>query len=388
MFHRLLNPLKSNSFFIFGARGTGKTTFLKSFFSNIKTIWIDLLDPTVEDNYSRRPNLLGQQIEAVLGDIEWVVIDEIQKTPKLLNLVHKYIEEYNIKFALTGSSARKLKRGSANLLAGRAFMNYLFPLTHVEMGEFFDLGSALQWGTLPKAVLLNSPEEKKAFLDAYALTYLKEEIWGEHIIRELDPFRRFLEIAAQMNGEVINYTNIGKDVGADTKTIQSYFEILEDTLIGTLLEPFHLSIRKRQRKNPKFYFFDTGVSRALEKTLLQPLLPNTFSFGKTFEHFIISEAHRLNVYHNLDFQFSYLRTKEDAEIDLIIERRGMPTALVEIKSTDSIDERHTRTLELFLKDLKNAQGYCFSRDPIRKKIGHVNVLPWQEGLKQVGLLGK
>lgn len=385
MFHRLIKPLKNNSFFVFGPRGTGKTTFLKKFFADDKKIWIDLLDPSVEDIYSRQPNILGQQIEAKLGKVEWVVIDEVQKIPKLLNLVHKYIEEYDIKFALTGSSARKLKKGAANLLAGRAFMNYLFPLTHGEIGEKFDLMQALQWGTLPKAELLKSSDEKKSFLDAYALTYLKEEIWAEHIIRDLDPFRKFLEIAAQMNGEILNYSSIGRDVGADTKTIQSYFEILEDTLIGFLLEPFHMSIRKRQRKNPKFYFFDTGVVRALDKTLLQPLLPNTFSFGKAFEHFVIIEAYRLNIYNKRDYIFSYLRTKEDAEIDLIIERKGMPTALVEIKSSDSVDERHTRTLELFLKDFKNAQGYCLSRDPMHKKIGNVYSLPWNEGLKELNL---
>jgi len=215
---------------------------------------------------------------------------------------------------------------------------------------------------------------------------LKEEVWAEHIVRDLDPFRKFLESAAQSNGQIVNYSNIARDIGADTKTVQSYFQILEDTLVGVLLEPFHYSVRKRQRKNPKFYLFDLGVKRALDRTLIQPLLPNSYPFGFAFEHFVLLEAVRLNEYGRKDFRFSYLRTKDDAEIDLIVERPGMPMALVEIKSTERVDGGDTRVLEGFVNDFKKAEAFCLSRDLRPKRIGSVTALPWERGLRELGLI--
>ncbi|MBI2082460.1 MAG: ATP-binding protein [Deltaproteobacteria bacterium] len=384
MINRVIRPLKSNSFFIFGPRGTGKTTFLKRFFEKEKVLWIDLLDPKVEEAYSREAGPLSYQSEA-LKEFAWIVIDEIQKAPKLLDLVHHHIESSGKKFALTGSSPRKLKKEGANLLAGRAFLNHLFPLTHTEMGNQFDLTAALHYGSLPRVTQLSLPEEKNEFLRAYAHTYLKEEIWAEHLIRQLEPFRRFLEIAAQTSGQIVNYSNVARDVGVETPTVQSYFSILEDTLVGVLLEPFHYSVRKRQRHNPKFYLFDLGVRRAMERTLESSLTPGSYAYGLAFEHFVILEAYRLNSYHRKDFRFFYLRTKDDSEIDLIVERPGMPTALIEIKSTDHADERDTRTLERFLPDFKKAEAFCLSRDPWPKKIGSVSVLPWDQGLRELGL---
>lgn len=384
MYDRILKPLQ-HSFFLFGARGTGKTTFLKNYFKNTQPLWLDLLDPKTEDRYARNPETLLQEIEGLSGKSRWVVIDEVQKVPKLLDVAHLLIEKKRIKFALTGSSARKLKKGAANLLGGRAHVFNLFPLTALEWGKTFNLGEALRWGSLPAIAALKDEASKQESLRAYALTYLKEEIWNEHIIRKLDPFRRFLEIAAQMNGAIINYDNLAGDIGTDIKTAQAYYEILEDTLVGILLDPFHYSIRKRQRKNPKFYFFDTGVKSALERSLDQPLTPGSYAFGRAFEHFVILEAYRLTSYLRKDFSFSYLRTKDDAEIDLVIERPGMPTALVEIKSTDRIREKDTRSLERFHKDFRKADAFCLSRDPIAKKIGSVSVLPWEQGLKELGL---
>lgn len=385
MFYRLINPLESNSFFIFGARGTGKSTFLKKFFAEQDVLWVDLLDPQQEDLFSRNPTELKSRILSGMDRIQWVVIDEIQKVPHLLNLAHQMIESHRIKFAMTGSSARKLRRGSANLLAGRAFVNELYPLTHLEMGDAFDLNSALLWGTLPKVASLQTDEERSEFLKSYALTYLKEEIWAEQIIRNLDPFRKFLEVAAQTSGEIVNFSNIARDVGADTKTVQSYFQILEDTLIGTLLEPYHRSVRKRQRQNPKFYFFDEGVRAGLARQLVRDLHPSTYGFGKAFERFVILETMRLNSYLRKDYRFFYLTTKDDTEIDLVIERPGLKTALVEIKSTDAVDERDTRTVERFLKDFDVCDAFVLSRDPHPKRIGEVDCLPWQEGLKELGL---
>ena len=355
------------------------------FFKGQVTLWFNLLEPHEENRFALHPEELSRELAGLDKKPEWVVIDEIQKVPKLLDLVHHHIEQDRIKFALTGSSARRLKRGSANLLAGRALVHTVFPLTHVEMGKKFDLDSALMFGTLPGITQIDNDPEKREFLKSYALTYLKEEIWAEHFLRNLDPFRKFLEIAAQCNGQVLNYANIARDVGVDPKTVQSYFQLLEDTLLGYMLEPFNRSIRKQQRNAPKFYFFDTGVKRALSNQLGLALKPSNYEFGRAFEHLVILEMLRLNMYQQSDLRFSYLLTKDQAEIDLIVEYPNRSYALIEIKSTDHVDERDTRTLERFLPDFKNAKAYCLSRDPHRKKIGSVLALPWQDGLKELGI---
>ncbi len=383
MFKRLLNPIKSNSFFLFGARGTGKSTFLREFFRAESTLWIDLLDPLQEDLFARNPGELAALAKGKGKKQSWVVLDEVQKVPKLLNVVHHLIESTSLKFALTGSSARKLKRGAANLLAGRAFVNHLYPLVHLEMGKQFDLQSALQWGTLPKISQFTTDTEKREYLKSYTLTYLKEEIGAEQIVRKLDPFRRFLPIAAQCSGEILNFSNIANDVGVDTKTVQSYFEILEDTLVGYLLLPYHRSLRKQQRQSPKFYFFDLGIKGALDGSMVQQPVPNTYGYGKLFEQWIILELFHLNAYSKRDFRFYYLLTKDHAKIDLIIERPGLPTALVEIKSSEQVDERDTRTLERFLPDFKKAELFCLSRDPHLKEIGNVHAMPWKDGIQNL-----
>jgi len=385
MFNRIVNPSKTHSFFLFGARGTGKSTWLKSYFSTTPHIYIDLLNLDMEELFNKNPNELLTRIEALNDKRTWVLIDEIQKVPKLLDLVHLCIEKHHTLFALTGSSARKLRRGAANLLAGRAFVFNLFPLTHLELNQNFDLVQALHWGTLPEIFHLSDSVSKTRYLKTYTQTYLKEEIIAEQVIRKLDPFRQFLEVAAQQNGEIINFSNIARDIGVDTVTVQSYFQILEDTLIGYLLQPYHRSIRKRQRSNPKFYFFDLGIKRSLESMLSVELKENTYTFGKAFEHFIITEMVRLNDYFEKDYKFSYLRTKDDAEIDLIIERPGLPCILIEIKSKKRVDERDTKTLEHFLDDFDHATAYVFSNDPDKKKIGNVFALPWSEGIKEIGL---
>ena len=383
MIDRLSKPLENNSFFLFGARGTGKSTLLKSFFATKKVIWIDLLDPEQEDRYSRRPQELRELVVAREKDISWIVIDEIQKVPRLLDLVHHLIEEENALFALTGSSARKLKSNSVNLLAGRAFVENLFPLTHLELGKDFDLEEVLTYGSLPKLLSLKTAEEKNAFLRAYSLTYLKEEVWNEHLIRNLDPFRKFLEVAAQCNGEIVNYTNMSRDVGVSYKSIQEYFSILEETLLGFMLEPFHVSVRKRQRQAPKFYFFDLGVKRALDRTLTVPILPQTSDFGNAFEHFVIIEMVRLCDYRKNDYKFYYLRTKDDVEIDLIIDRPGKPLALVEIKSTERIEEKHIKSLKGFVVDFPNAEFMILSREKNSRMMEGIGIEPWKQGMDKL-----
>ncbi len=386
---RLCKPLKSNSFFIFGARGTGKTTLIRRLLAGQRVWNIDLLELAEEDRYSREPDLLYRQVAAQYQEIEWVVIDEIQKVPELLNVVHRIIESPEFKspkFAMTGSSARKLKRGSANLLAGRAFVNNLYPLTHIELGEHFSLDDVLNWGSLPKITSLASSEEKAEFLRSYGLTYLKEEIWNEHLVEQLDPFRLFLEVAAQTNGTIVNYAKIAKDVGINEKTIKRYFELLEETLIGFHLNSFHRSIRKRQSSSPKFYLFDTGVTRALARFLSQQLLPKTQSYGLAFEHFIIAECVRLNDYFRSDYRFSYFRTKEGAEIDLIIDRPGAPLALIEIKSSSNPTQEDIRHLVRLRPEFLPCECFCFSNDPTPREEDGVLFMHWREGLRRIGLV--
>lgn len=324
-----------------------------------------------------------------------MVIDEVQKVPALLDVVHHLIEESDIKFVLTGSSARKLKHDSANLLAGRAFVNNLYPFTFTELDAagLFQTSSerksflheTLTWGALPKIFEFKSDEEKVSYLNSYTFTYLKEEILQEQIVRNLDPFSRFLEVAAQMNGEIINYSKVARESGTSSNTIQTYFQILEDTLLGFILQPYHKSIRKQQRGNPKFYFFDTGIIRALSNTITIGLNKSGYGYGKLFESFIINEIVRLNSYYRKHFTFSYLRTKSDAEIDLIIERPGMPVALVEIKSSETIDEHDLRHLTSLGKDFKNAEFFCLSRDENNRIVNGVKCLEWQKGLEELGL---
>ncbi len=372
---------------MFGPRGTGKTTLVHKRFSPDNTLFIDLLNPEEENTFILHPKELEQRINQFGPHLQNVIIDEVQKAPKLLDCVHGLIENHKppLRFVLTGSSSRKLKRGGANLLAGRAFVYTLHPLTSVEIGEDFDLETALAWGTLPKIFTLPGVSDKTDFLRAYALTYIKEEISAEQVVRKLDPFRRFLEITAQMNGKPVNFSSIARDTGVDIKTIQSYFEILEDTYTGFLLNAYHSSSRKSLRFAPKAYLFDTGVKRALERTLSGALTPGTYAYGEAFEHFIILEIRRLASLRYPDWEFSFLRTKDGVEIDLIIDRPGMPIALIEIKSGTTVTEQNTATLNRVQSEFPKAESYCLSQDVSAKKIGAVHCLHWQEGLKNLGL---
>ncbi|MEK7355829.1 MAG: AAA family ATPase [Bdellovibrionota bacterium] len=382
MVDRSIKLPKSQSFFLFGARGTGKSTLLKSTPHLKDALRLDLLRPSQEEAYALRPELLREQCRA-LERGRWVIVDEVQKVPKLLDVVHEAIEEKKIKFALTGSSSRKLKRGHANLLAGRAIVLELHPLTTGELGDKFDLKESLRWGSLPKLLELPTAEEKARYLRSYCLTYVKEEVVAEQLIRNLDPFRHFLPIAAQMDTQIINYSNISRDTGSDHKTIQNYFQILVDTHLGFFLEPFHRSVRKVQRQSPKFYFFDGGVKRALERRLTIPPEPSTSDFGNAFESWFINECVRLNSYRELDLKFSYLRTKDDVEIDLIVEKPDGRLILIEIKSSDKIDSRHIRSLLQFKKDFRNAQLICACRVPKPQFIDGIEVLPWTQALARL-----
>jgi predicted AAA+ superfamily ATPase len=382
-FNRQLKPLQSKSFFLFGARGVGKSTFIRRFLDGKSGFVVDLLSPALEDKFAKEPDLLEQEVLAQKGRHEWIVIDEVQKCPKLLDVAQRLMVQHKLKFILSGSSARRLKQQGVNLLAGRALNEYMFPLTYLELGSEFQLQTALETGSLPEAYTAESPEVRNAFLRSYVLNYISTEIQAEQWVKNLPPFRKFLEIAGQMNGKILNYSNIARDIGVDPNTVQSYFEILEDTLIGFRLPGFSRSLRKQQRQAPKFYLFDLGVKRALDRTLDVPLKQQTASYGDAFEHFIIVEIMRQASYRRKDFRYSYLLTKDGAEIDLIVDRPGKPHVLIEIKSKIQVDERDVRSLRHFCDDFEDPQLMVISNDDRSKLIEGVSCYHWQQGIEEI-----
>lgn len=384
MFSRDLTFPHESSFLLFGARGTGKTRLIRERFHGDKVLYLDLLDPQTHEELALRPASLEERLLATPRRYEWVVLDEIQRIPKLLDVVHRLIESQGQKFALTGSSARKLRRGAANLLAGRAFERRLYPLTSPELGERFRLLDALQWGMLPHVYSL-SEEGRRDYLRSYTHTYLKEEITAEQVIRKIEPFRRFLHVAGQVSGQVVNMATLARQIGSNIPSVKTYFEILEDTYIGILLEPFDRSIRKRLTQAPKFYLFDTGILRAITNTLTMELRPSTYAFGVAFEHFVIHEIIRRSEYARNDFRFSYIRTPAGVEVDLVVERPGRKLAFIEIKSAEAINEDDVRSLNAISVDVPDAEAFCFSLDPTARKIGNTLCLPWDQGVQTLGI---
>lgn len=384
MIRRSLNLSKLHSFFLFGARGTGKSTLIHKHFENTKHELIDLLDPETFIKLQANPSFLESMLGSTTRENPWIIIDEVQKVPQLLDLVHLLIENKKFKFALTGSSARKLKRGGGNLLAGRAFTYKLYPLLESELGDKFDLIQALGFGTLPKILQFESRNECSLFLQSYVETYIQEEIISEQIIRNMPPFRRFLQVAAQTNGNIINFTKIASEASTDAGNVKNYFYVLEDTLIGFFLEPYHRSIRKRQRQSPKFYWFDTGVSRAVSKHLDLPVKESTYEYGKLFESFLITQIKTHLEYQQKQFQLSYLMTKDNAEVDLIIERAGEKNVFIEIKSSKDVREEELANLELLAKD-DGAIPVCLYNGTRILNLNGVKVFPWRTGFKELGI---
>lgn len=383
MISRITNLSNSQSFFLFGPRGSGKSTLLKSFFKNKNTLWYDLLNQKVEFELSRDPDSVLEQWKSKKS--EWIVIDEVQKNPRLLDVAHRGIEEYKIKFALTGSSARKLKKDGANLLAGRAASFKFGPFSAIELGSRFNLEKSLKYGMLP---LFWSDQSLSAVdysrsLYAYVSTYLKEEVASEQLVRQLEPFRRFLFCAAQMNGRIINYSKIERDAAISPSQSARHFEILVDTLIGEYLEPYDQSIRKRQTQKSKFYFFDTGVVRALNDSVDELIKESTYEYGELFETFLINEFFKLRNFLEKRWKFSYLRTKDDVEIDLIIEKpRGKPI-LIEIKSTSDLKKDSFSTFKKIAKDFKGSDKYVLSNTDRNFEYEDIHCLHWKDGLKKI-----
>ncbi len=383
MVQRYQNLKTRQSFFLFGARGTGKSTLLKHISPKKHVLWVDLLNYRQEKVLLKNPDQLSYFIAS--GNYKTVVIDEVQKVPKLLDIIHKEIAHNpKLQFMITGSSARKLKRGKANLLAGRAVTYYLYPLSFFEWGKNFCLTEYLQFGGLPRLLSLKSRKEKTLFLESYVQTYLKEEILQEQVIRQVPPFKNFLEIVAQLNGDTINYSKFSREIGVDYKTIQNYFFILEDTLVGFFLPAFALSIRKQYQKAPKFYLFDLGVKKALENTIHIPVRSSTFAFGKAFEHFILLECYKLNHYLRKRQKFFYYKTSNGLEIDLIITQAKKKDILVEIKSTDEIRTEHIKTIKNLSRNWNRPyQAQIWSLDEDEKTIQGVRCMYWQTALKKL-----
>lgn len=369
-----------------GARGTGKTSLIKQLFinDNENCIFFDFLDIELELEFKKNPSLLKERVLALSKLPKWIILDEIQKVPEILDVVHSMMEEYKIKFVLTGSSARKLKRNSANMLAGRAHGFSLFPLSCFELEDDFNLSHALNYGTLP--VLFSEDyqdnQEKRRFLNTYHNVYLKEEIIAEQIIRNIPPFQRFLEIAASANGEILNFSKLGRLAQIDDKSVERYYQILEETLLGFFLYGYDRSIRKQIIQSPKFYFFDLGVMRAIKGEISVEVLPSTFEYGKLFESYVITEIFRLNSYFETDYKLSYIKTKEGQEIDLVITTPDKKIFLIEIKSglIDVVDDlkwlKYFSKLDVF----KKAEKICLCNEVTKRLVDDILIINWKDGI--------
>ncbi|MEI8027536.1 MAG: AAA family ATPase [Pseudomonadota bacterium] len=387
MITRILNIPQKLDFFLFGPRSTGKTTLLKQSLSTSDTATFDLLLPHLHEQFLESPHAFRQALEGLPATTKNVIIDEIQRIPALLDIVQEFIQKERFRFALTGSSARKLKRGHANLLGGRAVTRHLGPLSFFEIPyspQIFE--TKLMWGGLPKVYLADNNIDRADLLRTYVQTYLAEEVVAEQLVRRLTPFRKFLQVAAQMNGKIINTNAIGTDIGTSHNTVRTYFEILEDTLIGFSLPPYHSSVRKRARAKNKFYLFDTGVCRALARKLDHTPQPGTAYYGEIFEHLMISEMRTLLSCLKPDWELYYYQTISGNEVDLIIDTGvGAPIA-IEIKSTEDISRVKLTPEIALLEELEASKRLVLSQDPVTKKISkNVIAMHWRAGLDEIFL---
>jgi len=371
---RILNidTSANNAFFLWGARKTGKTTFLKNRFQD--AIYIDLLKTNTAQKYELKPDLLREEI--VASEPALMIIDEIQKVPQLLDEIHWCIENTSTKCILCGSSARKLIRMKANLLGGRAWRYEMFPLTTREIGADFDLLRAMNHGLIPQHYFSNHPIR---FLESYVLDYLSHEIKAEAMVRNVPAFHRFLEIAAISNSEIVNFSSIARDCGVSSVTVKDYFQILQDTLLGFMLHPFTKKIKRVPIESSKFYFFDMGITRALRRMLV--IQEGSVEFGHFFEHFILMEIRAFLSYFNHYKNIYFWRTQCGKEVDLVI---GEAEWAIEIKTSKHKSMKDFKGLIAFGEEFPHARLIAITFDDSKRIIDRkIEVFPWQLFLKQL-----
>ncbi len=356
--------LKQKSHFLLGPRQTGKTSLVMNNLAGIRTY--DLLDSSVYLSFSRNPGRLSEEL---LPEDRIIVIDEIQRMPELLNEVQRLIELRRIHFLLTGSSARKLRSGGVNLLGGRARVKYLHPFVRAELGSRFDLHRALHSGLLPSIYFSGNPT---ADLDAYAGTYLQQEVIAEGSARNIPAFSRFLRIAALANATVVNFTNIANDAQVPRTTVYEYFEVLKDTLILHELPAWQLSTKRKPLVSSKYYFFDIGVAGALQGRRFSP---GTTEYGEAFETYIAHELRAYRDYADGDV-LRFWRSASGYEVDFIL---GDHTA-VEVKAKQNVGPQDLKALVALTEEKKLKRYLCVSLEPRRRTIGAIQLLPYEQFL--------
>lgn len=365
MYQRILKFPPNKSFFLFGPRGTGKTTWLKKTFP--KAVYVNLLQAKTFNNLLANPDSLSELIPKNFSN--WVILDEVQKIPELLDVVHYLIEDRKIKFILTGSSARKLKKGKANLLAGRALTYKMYPLTSIELGSDFSYHNALRWGALPA---IFNEKNKGEFIESYIKTYLEEEVKQEGLTRNLGAFSRFLQSASFSQGSVLNMSEVARDCAVSRKMVENYFSILEDILIAHFLPAFTKRAKRGLIKNSKFYFFDAGIYQAIRPK--GPLDSPEEIGGVCLETLIFQEILAVNDYLHLGNKLYYWRTKQGHEVDFVLYGQKKITAM-EVKRKGKINQSDLRGLSLFLKDYPSAKTYLlYGGDEIRY-LDKITILP-------------
>ncbi len=368
---RILNLpdlLRKKSFFLFGPRSVGKSFLIRKSLPDAKVY--NLLQPEVLTELARRPSLLEERQE------DWsqiIVLDEIQKLPDLLNEVHRLIEEKGARFLLTGSSARTLRRGGVNSLAGRAWEARLFPFVSAELSSI-DLNHALLFGTLPQVHL---GADKYEELRAYTSTYLSSEIKEESLVRHFDTLLSFLDTAATKVAEEVNYQSIASDIGVSPPTVRNFFELLEDTLIGFRLKPFQKTVQRKAVSRPKFYLFDLGVTSSLLKR--RELAESSDDFGKAFEHFIALELRAYLSYRRSFEPLTYWRSRSGFEVDFLIGDK----AAIEVKSTHSVPDRALKGLKALREEGIHQRYIVVSLEETKRVVDGIQILPWREFLEQL-----
>ena len=364
-------PLPPRSFFLFGPRGTGKTTWLRQQLP--RAHWIDLLVERDFVRLVRDPERFGQEVEA-LPARSWVVVDEVQRLPQLLNAVQDLITRRGsrYRFALTGSSARKLWRGGANLLPARVINRRFFPLTAYELGRAFRLDDALRFGTLPAVCATKQLSMRIDLLEAYAENYLVQEIRQEALVKSLDSFTRFLEVAALSNAQVVNVSGISRDAAVARPTVQGYFEILVDTLIGTWLPAWRPRAKIKEIAHPKFYFFDTGVVRALGRGLREPV--GDEERGRLLETYLLHELRAWIERSGCGGELSYWRTPSGSEVDFVW-KRGARTLGIEVKASERWRREDGAALKQLASTGRIRGALAVYRGQLALRDGPVQVLP-------------